>query len=433
MPSDEPRRLRGLLALAALLAALAADSASHAADDAGLTAGTGRGSIDPAATAFPIRNGTDSPLIGIHDPLEARALVVQQPTSKAILVVLDTIVVPDEFYEKVVGVLATRYSTPRDHIWIAATHTHTVPWTMENGYREIVVAGILSAVAQAARRLEPVRVGIGRGAAYINMNRDERTPTGFILGQDPEGASDKSVRVAAFYRADGTPLAILANYAVHAVSLYSSDTAGDRSAYVSADIPGVVNRFVDAHYGPANTETLWTSGAAGEQNPILMSFHAEPGSDGRVVTSDMKAAGFMVTQRLGQALALEIIRVVDRTAREPVTTPIRAAQVIAECPDKVDPALQRPLRISYLGIGPLDLIGVSGEVATLIDRHLRQGLGGRDPAVLTLTNGYSGYLPDEGSFGRGETFEVSKAHVAPGCAEQLIVEHAHALLAVGAP
>src|SRR5260221_14476296 len=299
---------------------------------------------------------------------------------------------------------------------------------MGNGYGERVIAGMLLAIDRAQQRLEAVRVGAGNGLAYINMNRDEPTARGFILGQDPEGASDKTVRVVGFLRADGSPLAIIANYAVHAVSLYSSDTAGEHAAEISADIPGVVDRFVDEHYGAPRTETFWTSGAAGDQNPIMMSFHAEPQSDGSIVTSDMKSAGFMITQRLGQALALEIIRVTDRLEPKSVPTAVRAAQTVVSCPDRTNPTRMRALRISYSVIGPLDLVGLSGEVATLIDRHLREKLGGRSPLLLTLTNGYSGYLPDDASYGRGNTFEVGKSLIAPGCAEGLIIGRTQELL-----
>jgi len=79
----------------------------------------------------------------------------------------------------------------------------------------------------------------------------------------------------------------------------------------------------------------------------------------------------------------------------------------------------------------VDLIGVSGEVGTLIDRHLRDRLGERSPLLLTLTNGYAGYLPDEASYGRGNTFEVGKSQVAPGCAEGQIIARTQELL--GAP
>ena len=405
----------------------AADLAAPASA-AALRAGTGRVTIDPPQSQFPIRNGNDAPLIAVHDSLYARALVLQDAGSIAIVVVVDAIILTDEFYEQAVSRISERCTVPRDHVLISATHTHTVPWTMGDGYGELVIAGMLAAIEQAQHRLEPVGVGTGNGLAFININRDEPAPTGFILGQDPEGASDKTVRVVGFFRADGSPLAIIANYAVHAVSLYSSDTTGEHAAMISADIPGVVDRFVDEHYGAQRTETFWTSGAAGDQNPILMSFHAEPQSDGRIVTSDLKSAGFMITQRLGQALALEVIRVTDRLKPQPVSTGVRAAQTVISCPARTNPMLLRPLRISYLGIGPVDLIGISGEVGTLIDRHLRERLGERSPLLLTLTNGYTGYLPDDASYGRGNTFEVGKSRVAPGCAERLIIGRTQELL-----
>jgi hypothetical protein len=415
------------LCLGALLAARHAATAAPAAAP-GLLAGTGKALIDPPPAQLPVRNNSDSPLVAIHDSLYARALMLQGRDSKAIVVVADVIALPDEFYEQAVVRIAAACGVARDHVLLSATHVHTVPWSMGNGYGEVVLAGIMAAVEQAQKHLEPVRIAAGKGQAFINMNRDEAAADGFILGQDPEGPSDKTVRVVGFFRADGSPLAILANYAVHAVSLYSSDTAGAHAAMVSADIPGVADRFVDEHYGARRTLSFWTSGAAGDQNPVLMSYHAEPGSDGKVQPSDMQSAGFMITGRLGQALALEIIRVTDRLVPKEMTTALRAEQSVISCPDKLDPHTQHSLRISYLGIGAVDLVGISGEVTTLIDRHLRERLGGRDPLLLTLTNGYSGYLPDEASYARGVTFEVGKSQFAPDCVEASIIEHARALL-----
>ena len=59
---------------------------------------------------------------------------------------------------------------------------------------------------------------------------------------------------------------------------------------------------------------------------------------------------------------------------------LRAAQSVVACPDRANPSLVRPMRISYLGIGSVDVVGLSGEVGTLIDRHLRGRLGERDPS-----------------------------------------------------
>ena len=396
----------------------------------GLMAGTGMATIDPAPALFPLDNGTgDAPMLAIHDSLHARALVLDSAGSRTILVVADMIILPDAVYDRLIARIAAQYGVAKDHIWLAATHCHTVPWTMDKGYEQTVSDGVMAAIQQAATREEPVSIGRGDGQAYININRDEQVGSAFTLGQDPRGPSDKTVRVVGFFRTDGSPLAILANYAVHAVSLHSSKTSpGGDGAMVSADIPGVADSYVDAHYGTDRTMTFWTSGAAGDQNPILMSYYSEPDSSGKMSTSDMKSAGFMITQRLGESLAREIIRVTDAMTPQTVTTPVRAGQLSLTCPSKADPAVSLPIRLSYLGIGPVDLLAVSGELVTGTDRHLRAKTGRRSPVLLTLTNGYDGYLPDDASYTRGQTFEVGKTSFAAGCTENKIVAGAIKLL-----
>jgi hypothetical protein len=122
-------------------AATAAAAVPAPAGAAGLLAGTGRATIDPPQSQFPIRNGNDSPLVAVHDSLQARALVLQDAGSRAIVVVVDAIILPDDFYEEAVRRISERHAVPRDHVLIAATHTPTVPWTTGNGYEETVIAG----------------------------------------------------------------------------------------------------------------------------------------------------------------------------------------------------------------------------------------------------------------------------------------------------
>lgn len=47
---------------------------------------------------------------------------------------------------------------------------------------------------------------------------------------------------------------------------------------------------------------------------------------------------------------------------------------------------------------------------------------------MTLTNGYAGYLPDDASYVRGNTFEVDHSFFLPRCAESGIVDAAARLL-----
>lgn len=396
---------------------------------AGLVAGTGKADIDPPPSLFPLYNGSgDAPMVAIHDPLYARALYLDSGDSRALIVVSDIIVLPDDVHDRIVARLSAATGIPAERITLSATHCHTVPWSMDKGYEATVTAGIIAAATQAENHPEPVTVGRGDGQAFVNINRDERLGSNFILGHDPEGPSDKTVRVVAFFRPDHTPLAILANYAVHAVVLHSSRTAPDgRNAMVSADLPGASDAYVDSHYGPS-TMTFWTSGAAADQNPVLMSFSMEPDPAGEVVTGDLKAEGFTLLDRLGGDLGREIIRVTDAMSPQALATPLRARQTTITCPAK-DGNGTKTLRMGYLGIGDIDLLSVSGEIATRIDTTLRDRLPGHDPLLLTLSNGYAGYIPDDASYRRGQTFEVQKSAFAPGCAEQGIADAAARLIA----
>jgi hypothetical protein len=71
-------------------------------------------------------------------------------------------------------------------------------------------------------------------------------------------------------------------------------------------------------------------------------------------------------------------------------------------------------------IDDVALAGVSGEVFTLIARHLRRESPFNRTIMVTHTNGSSGYIPDDSAFDQ-ITYEVTTSHLKPGCAENAIV------------
>lgn len=414
-----------LYVAAGSLAMIAGSSVARA--QALLQAGTGRADISPT-TQLPFDNGTGDPtFVAVHDPLFARALVLSRGGERAVLVVADAVNLPDDVCDRIAARVARRFGVAADHMLLVATHVHTVPWSLTQGYEARIADGAEAAVAAAMRSAEPVLLGVGEGRADLNVNRDEHTPAGFILGRDPSGPSDKAVRVVALFRTDGTPKAILADYAVHAVVLHSAVTGPGpgRTALVSADLPGATDAWVDARFPGAMT--FWASGAAADQNPTMMAYYAEPNADGRTSPTDLGPAGLELVRRWGQDLGLEVARVVTAMRPAPVTTPIRLGRLTVTCPAKAGGAV--PIRLTRLRVGPVDLLGVSGEVATRIDTRLRSRLHRPDLVTVTLAGGYAGYLPDDASYARGATFEVEHARVTPNCAERAIVDGAAALMA----
>ena len=71
---------------------------------------------------------------------------------------------------------------------------------------------------------------------------------------------------------------------------------------VSADLPGATARYVEAHFN--NAVALWTSGAAGDQNPLFMANYNQDGPD----VFDEGAAGYAILDVQARRLGEEIVR-----------------------------------------------------------------------------------------------------------------------------
>src|SRR5262249_26130777 len=133
---------------------------------------------------------------------------------------------------------------------------------------------------------------------------------------------------------------------------------------------------------------LWTSGAAGDQNPVSLA----RGSD------------FTMVDALGKILGEEAVRVagaIHTTDRGRLS----GRQQVVTCPGrKVEPgSLPRKdykwedsdpvsIRLALLMINDIALTGVSGEVMTMIQQHLRSESPFSRTIMVTHANGSSGYI-----------------------------------------
>jgi hypothetical protein len=287
-----------------------------------------------------------------------------------------------------------------------------------------VVNAVVEAVRQAKSGLQPASVGIGTGASDVNINRDEWTPTGYKLGNNPQGPSDKTVWVIRFDKANGEPIALFVNYAVHAVVL------GPDNNQVTGDLPGAASRWVEQRY-PNHPVVLWTSGPAGDQNPKYMSWGM---SWGPTYSGRTTEPGFPLSDTLGQMLGEEVARVSENMG--PKTSKIRifAAEKVISCPAKAparavgQPAAAPPaapgnvdLRLGLIMLNNIALAGVQSEVLTNIYYHLRKDSPLTNTIMVTHNFGSMGYIPEDAAYDK-PMFEVTGTRFARGCAEEQIVQ-----------
>ena len=136
---------------------------------------------------------------------------------------------------------------------------------------------------------------------------------------------------------------------------------------------------------------LWTSGAAGDQNPVSMG-----GKD------------FFLVDALGKMLGEQVVRVSGGIKALTTDARLWGAQQEVSCPGRrwtrgAHPPLSTDsdpvnIRLSLLMLNDVALAGVTGEVFTLIHQHLDKRSPFSHTIMLTHTNGSSGYIPDETAF-----------------------------------
>ncbi|MDQ3702988.1 MAG: hypothetical protein M3442_19005, partial [Chloroflexota bacterium] len=300
-----------------------------------LTAGTARVVITPPVGVHLTGFAGRPPSIGVHDDLTATALVLGERdgdtgaddlASRVALVALDLIGLHGEtLIPAIKARIAEVTGIASERVFLNCSHTHYGPALAaerEGGddaaavaYREALPHHLASVVAMGDDARRPVSLSAGRGAVRVGINRRERKDDGrLVLGQHPDGTLDSEVLVWRFDDASGAapepgaplswvrraaePVAVVVNYACHAVSLGSS------VRLISADFPGVTRTLLEQIVGG---QALFIQGAAGNINPSLM------------------GADWDHPRRLGHALGAEAARVALLT--QPVAAlPLRAAR-----------------------------------------------------------------------------------------------------------
>ncbi len=445
-----------------LVGALVLGSAGYgAAEQGSLKVGAAKVDITPASEPGNPPSGKYA-----HEKLYARAIVIDNGTTRAALIGVDQGGLGETAYEAAVKQVAAELNCPEENIVMSATHTHS-GWgpggfpgmnrLRQDGKEPPppIVGQILEAVKQAKGKMEAAQVGFGTGMSYLNVNRDAIDEKTHLWTQAPnlQGSSDKTVAVVEFRNAAGKPIAVYMDYAMHPVN-------GFLAGVISADFAGAASRYVEQAFDD-KTIAVFVQGASGDQNPLYLragtnAMAARGGApitgyvmtrepieapirDGKVkpVALDAKDMETLeeVMQSEGVLLGEEVIRVMTNIERLSGDVKIAGAQKIVTCPGRkrTDNAREGTpgtyedgdpvnLRIGVLRIGNIAVTSVDAEIYSEIASHFKKESPMANTFMVTLANGAanSGYVPNDTAFG-ANTFQVLGSRLKPGCAEDGIV------------
>ena len=401
-----------------------------------------------------------------HENLYVRAIVLDNGSARAALIGADQAGLPEAVWQAASKQIAAELNCPVENVLMSATHTHS-GWGSAGfpGMRGLrpdpnaplppLVGQILGAVGQAKARLQPARVGFGTGRSYLNVNRDAIDPETHLWTQaaNLEGASDKTVAVIEFLAANGEPIAIYMDYAMHPVN-------GFLAGITSADFAGAASRYVEQAFDD-KTVAVFAQGASGDQNPLYLRAGTNamasrggvpitgyvmtrepveaPIRDGKVKAEPVDPKVRDVLERVmdseGVLLGEEVIRVATNIKRLEARPSIVAEQKTVMCPGRkrTDTAREGTpgsyeegdavnIRLGLLRIGNIALTSVDAELYSPIGQRLKRESPMANTVMVTLANGManSGYIPNDTAFG-ALTFQVLGSRLKPGCAETAIV------------
>lgn len=405
--------------VATLLLMLVTSTAAHAE----LRAGVARVEITPSSfmAMYGYANRKCGPANGTHDPLMAKALVLESGGTRMAIVTVDLgSLVSDTLRQDVAGKLGIPI------LLLAASHTHSAPAFLPFGsapatnaaataYRSEIEGKIFRAIEQAQRSLAPATLSMARGSLQLGYNRllprdDGRTRALFDnLERVPYGPVDPEYVLLRVDGADGSPRALLVHYAAHAVVL------GPTNCKYSADYPGVMQARVEEAVPGA--QVMFVQGGAGDINPLFMARSGDEEKD------------FSVVQKMGELLAEDVVRT-NRTATAVPSGPqgITARSETVTVRDRWDATQTLDIGITTVLINRTIAIAAwPGEVM----HRLQKDWKARADVPLPLFYGYTfsgagtwaGYVPDLRSAAHGGYGADASTRVEVGTGERLLERH----------
>lgn len=226
----------------------------------------GAAQVDTTPPLGTVINGDFVPhyATNIHDPLFAKALVLQNKETSLVFVVVDICVMGQELLDLAKNRITQSLGVPASHILISSTHTHAAGAVEEVhfvqadlAYRNLLPGRICEAVEAAYKNLQPAEVAFGKVSApehvrcrryfmdeeYESLNpvtgKPDRVKTNPFGVEDkiiaPVSTPDRELSFMAIRGKDGHWISVLANYGLHYVGDWENGT-------ISADYFGYFSR-----------------------------------------------------------------------------------------------------------------------------------------------------------------------------------------------
>jgi hypothetical protein len=359
--------------------------------------GAGKALITPPSDIIPHTRGVmNMKLSIIHDDLFVRVIALKNANNTALIVSFDLDKAPNPAL--LIPKLSETTGVKEENILYFGIHTHVAPaigkrkgaWQSDSyntpesqkameQYEAYIQTQLIGAANNALNNMRPAKIGSNTGTCHINTNRnqkyvfkDSEGNEVFTVGEGQNGERHVDHRLFAMKICDysGEVIATFINYAVHNVAMFLND-CGDGTSAISSDIGGMVSKRLEEEY--KGSVCVWSSGAAGDANPIMMTrtFYPDPltGEMRFCKPASLQDSIFILEMMSGMhaASARKILKEIDtytETAR--ISGAVSYANTPSSQPVQQEPDRQIPdsynIRLHLLRIGDIALVGIDGEL-----------------------------------------------------------------------
>ncbi len=401
---------------------------------------------------------------GIHDPLKAKALVLQQGKEKIALVFCDLVGMSLPVTTNARAQASKRFGIKVSNISIFATHSHTGPqfhdvrstffhedaiakygrdphFTMD--YPAVLIERLVAVIGEANAKLKPSElwVGIGQqeGLPFNRRYHMKNSRVAFNPGQlnpniiGPAGPVDHDVGILLVGRGPGEFVGGLTVFAMHA------DTVGGTE--LSADYPYYIEQTLRGKMGP-NYISMFGAGTCGDLNQIDVTIKGE--TKGQEVAKGLgEAIGQTVLKNVDHLQQIEKPRLAVRDERPIMplqsTTPEKAAAAKAKFPllnsdqmnfyekvqitkdvDLAARGKEWPMEVQVYRLdNETAIVGLPAEIFVEFGLAIKQRSPFKKTLVIALNNDRPCYIPTLKAFKEG-SYETVNSRLAPGTGEKLV-------------
>ena len=425
-----------------LLAFLLCLSASAFAEKEALRAGAAAVDITPKLFPLNMPGGFSANMAeSAHDPLTARALVLDDGATTLAMVVVDNLGAGPDVLDEAKAMAAEKTGIKPERMLISSTHTHTgAPLNTRSepaaAYRKLFVEGVAESIIQAHGALQPARIGAATHPLpdevfnrrwYLKPGKMPPNPFGRMdavkmnPGTDPNvldhpaGPTDPDISIISVEDTKRKQIGLYANYSLHYVG-------GSPQGEISADYYGEFARLVPSRLrGNGKLVAMMSNGTSGDINNIPFGAvrpPREPFEQIRIVAQKAADAVWLAHQKIDKHrgdITLDMKqREVTLKYRRPTPQDVAEAKAILAIKDKdaieklprlaknyagsVVGAAERAeetltVKVQAIRIGDIAVCCIPFEAFVEIGLDLKKRSPFPHTIVVGLANGRHGYLP----------------------------------------